>query len=360
MTDTSLQSLFHGLHNLLFNCVKVQPGDHLLLIGEDSDNCFFEPELCSIVAEAANKLDLTSEIILAAPVADAADFPEHVKHAMSRADKTIFFSRLGDQIRFNLEDSKSKNFIAYITKPDYFASAFAQVDYNVMMNIHNMLEERLLKSESYQLLGDCGTFLTGELTPDRGDNTADFALEFFPVMIFPPVNCHKMDGYLVIQRFVTSSSTRAYENSTLILDDPITATVKSGQMVAFDGSPDEIKALTSHLERAASLTGGNPYLINSWHTGINPGTYFMGNPYEDLEKWGTIAFGSPRYTHMHAAGKDPGDVAFHLMDLSVFINGEMIWDKGRFVFLDYPEVQALIPDDQKHLLNSSVLNEIGF
>ncbi len=53
-------------------------------------------------------------------------------------------------------------------------------------------------------------------------------------------------------------------------------------MVAFDGSPEEIKALTAHLERA-QLNRGNPYLINSWHTGINPGTYFIGDPYEDLE-----------------------------------------------------------------------------
>jgi hypothetical protein len=194
----------------------------------------------------------------------------------------------------------------------------------------------------------------------RKDATVEFAVELFPVMIFPPVNCYRMDGTLVVQHFVTSTSTRAYDNSTLVLDEPITVTVENSRMVDFSGPQKLVEALTSQLKRAASLTDGDPFLVNSWHTGINPGTFYAQDPYTDLEKWGTVAYGSPRYTHMHVAGNDPGDAAFHLMDLSILLDGELIWDKGRFVFLDQPDVQMLVPADQKKYLNSEIRNNIGF
>ena len=130
-------------------------------------------------------------------------------------------------------------------------------------------------------------------------------------------------------------------------------------MVAFDGPSALVGRLKRHLERAAALTGGDPYLINSWHTGINPGTYFKGDPYEDLERWGTVAYGSPRYTHMHAAGKDPGDAAFHLMDMTIEFDAQKVWEKGRLIFLDRPEIQAMMNQAQRDVLNSAVLNDIG-
>ena len=130
-------------------------------------------------------------------------------------------------------------------------------------------------------------------------------------------------------------------------------------MVSFSGPPNLVNKLEAQLKRAASITGGDPYKINSWHTGINPNTFFMGDPYEDLERWGTVAYGSPRYTHMHAAGIDPGDLAFHIMDATITFDNQILWDEGRFVFLDRPEVQALMNPEQQALLNSSVLNSIG-
>ena len=135
--------------------------------------------------------------------------------------------------------------------------------------------------------------------------------------------------------------------------------VENSRMVAFEGSPELVAKLRSQLERAAALTGGDPYLINSWHTGINPGTFYSGDPYEDLERWGTVSYGSPRYTHMHAAGTDPGDAAFHLMDMTIAFDGEIVWDEGRFVFLDRPDIQSLIMPDERVLLNSSVRHNIG-
>ncbi len=144
-----------------------------------------------------------------------------------------------------------------------------------------------------------------------------------------------------------------------MIDHPIRVQVENSRMLEFDGPPELVERLKAQLIRAAALTGGDAFRINSWHTGINPNTYFKGDPFSDLELWGTVSYGSPRYTHMHVAGIDPGDAALHLMDMTISFDDEIVWDKGRFVFLDRPEIQDLMDAPQRKLLNSSVLHSIG-
>lgn len=350
-----------GARNLLLNCAGAGPSDEVLLVGEKGHNLYFDPKLCDDVAQVAKSLGMSPKIVMAEPVADAdaGNFPPAVKKAMETADKTIFFSRLGDQVRFSLDPQKAKSVMTYTLTREHLAGPFASVDFNVMKRVHDVLLSLILDADEYSIKTPCGTDLTSSICKTEGQAVTEFALELFPVMIFPPVNCHEMNGTLVINHFVTSSSTRAFEESTLVLDSPIRATVENSCIISFDGPTDLVDKLKAQLHRAAAITGGDPYRINSWHTGINPNTFYVDDPYEDLERWGTVAYGSPRYTHMHAAGIDPGDIAFHLMDATISFDDQIIWDQGQFVFLDRPEVQALMTKEQQALLNSSVLNSIG-
>ncbi|MGB7320405.1 MAG: hypothetical protein WBC95_03260 [Albidovulum sp.] len=348
-----------GVRNLLLNCAKARAGERVLLVGECGAAPYFEPGLCEAVAEVAGHLGIAAEVVIEPPVSDAAQFPPRVRGAMERADRTIFFSRLGDQVRFALKPGANRAVMTYTLSRKYLGHAFAGADFNAMRAVHDALLDLILASDSYRISGDCGTDLTGRVRKGRKDAVADFALDLFPVMIFPPVVCEALNGTLVIKHFVTSSSTRAYEDSVLIIDTPIRVTVENSRMTGFDGPDALVARLKAQLERAAALTGGDPWVINSWHTGINPNTFYEGDPYDDLELWGTVAYGSPRYTHLHAAGNDPGDAAFHMMDATISFDGEMVWDRGRFVFLDRPEVQALIAPDQRASLNASVLHSIG-
>ena len=348
-----------GVRNLLLNCAKAQAGDRILLVGEEGDRVYFDPAICEAVAQIAERHDMVPEVVMAAPVADASHFPPVVHDAMLRADRTIFFSRLGDQVRFNLPGDQAKAVMTYTLDLGYLAAPFASADFGVMKRVHDALLGLILKARTYRLTGACGTDLTSEMATGRDQAVAEFALELFPVMIFPPVICHNMNGTLAIQHFVTSSSTRAYEDSTLVIDHPVHVRVENSRMVDFEGPADLVARLKAQLERAAALTGGDPFRINSWHTGINPNTYFKGDPYADLERWGTVAYGSPRYTHMHVAGNDPGDAALHLMDMTISFDDEIVWEKGKFVFLDKPEIQGMMDASQRALLNASVLHSIG-
>jgi hypothetical protein len=368
------EALFNGACNLLQNCAGASAGDRVLLVGEQGPAPFFDPRLCDDLAEVCATLDIESTIVLAEPGADANHFPIVVSEAMQATDFTIFFSRLGDQIRFLDSPGVSKKIMCYTLDRAHLSSAFACTDYHVMQRMHDHLLARITKSSAYSIVAPNGTSLTAMVAGEIDDGqpaVTDFSLQLFPVMIFPPLHFHRLEGQLVLDHFLLSSSTRAYTDSVLRLPTPIRVEIQDSRMIDFDGDRELIARLRSQLERAASITGGDPYRLNSWHTGINPHTFYHGDPDEDLERWGTVAYGSPRYTHIHAAGNDPGDVSIQLFDASIsFANDttsettrrktwQTLWDNGRFIYLDSDEISTLLSDSERELLNSSIRLDIG-
>ena len=359
MNNEALQT---GARNLLQNCARVSLGERVLLVGERCAAPFFDARLCDDLAQVCKQLGIKTDIVLTEPGTDAAHFPPTVIRAMQTADVTLFFSRLGDQVRFLDSPGPGRKIMCYTLTREHLAAPFAGVDYRLMQRVHDCLVARLKETETITFEAGNGSSMVTEVPHHAGGEQAlliDFSLGLFPVMIFPPVNFHRLNGQLVLEHFITSSSTRAYADSVLILDTPVVARIEDSRMVDFAGDAVLVKRLRAQLERAAAITGGDAYRLNSWHTGINPYTFFDGDPYADLERWGTVAYGSPRYTHIHAAGKDPGDISIQLFDASIRFDDQLIWNLGRFDFLDSPEVHALLDPDERELLNASIRLEIG-
>lgn len=358
----SIEDIEAGARNLLLNCAEVEAGDSILLVGEQSESAYFDPQLCDDIARVARGLGVDTRVILAEPVADASQFPRSINDAMLSVDKTIFFSRLGDQVRFMETPGNSKKIMCYTLTRKHLGSTFASVSFITMKKIHDLLTKKIIGSKRYRIESSDGTRLDSEIIHDPQSAkpaVTEFSLELFPVMIFPPVNFSNLNGQILLRDFLLSSSTREYSDSVLILNSPVMARIENSRFVDFEGDTREIEKIKHQFERAAKITGGDAYALNSWHTGINPHTFFDGDPYADLELWGTVTYGSPRYTHIHAAGNDPGDISIQLFDAGISFDDELFWDKGKFVFLDRPEVQSLLDSQERELLNSSVIRDIG-
>jgi hypothetical protein len=362
MTDRTKHNIEAGVRNLLLNCADARAGNRVLLVGEDDQDPCFEPELCFEVAGIAESMGMKTDIVMAEVPPDAGHFPDSVRKAMLSADLTIFFSRLGDRVRFLESPGTSKKVMTYTLNRNYLGAPFATLDYRKMQKIHDLLKRRMSDARTCFLEADCGTRLMNDISNDPGiedSKFTEFSLELFPVMIFSPINCNNLRGDLVLQHFLISTSTHSYDDSTLLLNSPVKVQIENSRMVAFEGEEREVRRVKDQLERASKVTKGDAYAVNSWHTGINPNTFFEGDPYENLEYWGTVTYGSPRYTHLHAAGHDPGDISIQLMDASIYFDDEMFWNKGKFVFLDRPEVQALLNSAEKEMLNSEFILDIG-
>ena len=350
-----------GARNLLLDCAACKPGDHVLLVGEQGENACFDSSLCTDVAQIAQRLGLNVRVIMAPPTANARQFPRTVSSAMVDAHQTIFFSRLGDRVRFLETPGGGKKIMCYTLTRKHLAAPFATLAFNTMKQLHDVLVKEIINATRYRIETDCGTSISGAIRPAEHlrPSLTDFTVELFPVMIFPPIECHQLSGRLVLKDFLLSTSTREYTNSVLHLRSPVIAEIEHSRIIGFTGDDAEIARIKNQFVRAASITGGDPCALNSWHAGINPYTFFDGDPYADLERWSTVAYGSPRYTHIHAAGNAPGDVSIQLFDASIAFDDKTLWERGRFMLLDRPDVRALFDGCAQQAPDASTSMDIG-
>ena len=192
--------------------------------------------------------------------------------------------------------------------------------------------------------------LVGEVVEDEQRSlVTPFAVSFFPVVIYPPLRCVNLTGRLVLERFLMSTSINDYESSVLLLDEPLSLEIEQSRIVQFHGPKGLANSVREHYLRVGEHFGGDPMTVNSWHSGIYPATFHAGSWRENAANWAEITFASPRYTHFHTCGTDPGNVATATFDATVCIDGVTLWDAGRPAFLERPEMQALL---QKHRVSN--------
>ena len=349
-----------GARNLLCNCAGSAAGDRVLFVGEADQDPYFEPELVEELGRSASEMGMKPDFILTMSSTSAGGLPEDVAEAMRDADVTVFLSRIGDRVRFDAPGAGGSRIMCYALNRKYMASGFGTADYRVTEAILDRLMDRISHASGYRIQTRDGTDLAAELRiGSLQSDLLPFALKLFPTMIFPPIKFRHLNGVLVIDHFTLSSSTRPYENSALTIPSPITATIEDNVITECNGDPQVVREFQNQCERAAGITGGDPFRLNSWHTGVNPNTFYDGNPLADLERWGTVAYGSPRYSHIHMAGSDPGDLSVQIFDASIRFDGDWLWKDGRFVFLDMPEIRQMLDRSGQVQFSSASCLDIG-
>ncbi len=351
----SHQLALEGANNLLFNVVQANPGERVLIVGEKGEHAHFDSEICNVVAEAAHTAGLNVRVLISEVGKSASDFPQAVSEAMRKADHTIFFSRLGDQVRFCPIPGSGTKTMCYALDADYLASEYCRIPNHINQRIYDRLMAKIMNASQFRITCTQGTELIGKLNEtqcmnDNENALTDFAVNLFPLTIFPPVSCASMSGKLVLRDFITSSSTIIYDDSVYLLSCPITAIIENGMILRFEGDQQQCEALEKHFLRVAGIVGGEAMVINSWHTGIIPATWYKGRAEDDLEKWGSVSFASPRITHFHACGNDPGQIGINLFDATIAIDDEIIWRQGDYLlpnFADCVDVFANSPGWQR-------------
>lgn len=334
-----------GARNLLENCVGLAAGERVLIVGEDHDRAFFDPEICHVIATAVEEFGGRPRVVIAPATSGPEEFPDDIAALMRGADHTLFFSRLGDQVRFCPLPGNGSKTMCYLHDVSYLKDEFAQVPYGLFAAVNDLLLQELEKKTTCSITCNNSTDLSGSLKPKRRTQvtgvTDEFSVRLFPVMIIPPLSGSDLSGTLALGRWLMTTSTRSYEQSLIELQAPLVAHVEAGKITRFSGDASEVGRVQRHFRRVARISGGDPFAVNSWHTGTNPKTFYAGRAQDNVEKWSDIAYGSPRYTHFHVCGGAPGDIAISLIDATVAFDGEAFWQAGRFRFLERADAIAL-------------------
>lgn len=343
-----------SLSNLLDNCLGLSRGETLLVVAEP-DQSFYRGRLPEIVATAAEARGARVTIRRVAPVAGPEVFPDWLKDEISGSDHTLFLARIGSTARFVALPGRGSKVVAYTLDEATFFSPFAALPYGFMQDLHDAIVARIVAARSYDLSCPNGTALRAELQPGGTGKVIPFAVKNFPLMIVPPISAATASGRIALTLALLPTSTHVYDDAILPLASPLLLDIEHGRITRFGGEPEQAHRAAAQFERVGSLFGADPRQVGSWHTGINPGTFFAAPALFDLPRWGNAAFGSPRYTHFHMVGGDPGDICGSLFDATIRFDGEAIWQDGRLSFLDSPDGRALIA---RHGVDPAVLADI--
>jgi hypothetical protein len=339
-----------GARNLLVGCVGLSVGERLLIMREEGPGGFYDPAVSEYIAEEARRLGADVQLC-PAPAADGPETAlEGLMVAMTGADHIVFLSPIGDRLRFRQIPGEGSKTMCYALDLALLGADFCRVPYALMHQVHDHLVAVLAETRRWCITCPLGTDVTGEMIPLASsppgavgsDGALTFTLTLFPVMIFPPLSCAAMTGRVVLSRWLTTTATHDYEDDVVPLDAPVTALIDRGRITGFEGPAEVVRKVTEHYARVGGRFDVDSSAVGSWHTGINPRTFYAGRADDNLARWGIVAFGSPRYTHFHTCGDTPGEICWSLFDTTISFDGTSYWRDGRFVFLDRPEVRALL------------------
>lgn len=331
-----------GAKNLLENCVGLTSGETLLLVCENSRYGHYDRGVAEVVGKVAEDMGATVFEIAIPPIQGPEDFPEMVGTAMQSADHAVFFSQAGDQVRFCKTPGKATKTMTYALDLDLLGSPFGTVHHGLMCEMVELLRHKWAEGGEWRVTCPMGTDLAGQLEPhpvEKKERNA-FTVALFPHGILPPIGAATMTGRAAT-RCVMATQNRRYEPDGLVLDDTVGIAIEDGRIVGFDG--ESADAVRAHYDHVSGLFGIDRDFVHSWHTGHHPKTHYSDSMLDNIVRWGTVTFNSPRYTHIHTCGDyPPGEIAIIIIDATITLNDDVLWDAGRLAFTDRPDVQALL------------------
>ena len=345
-----------GARNLLEGCVGLAAGERLLLVVEDSAHGYYAAAAPACVGEVAAGLGAAVETYRAPLIGGPDDLPADLAQRIGAADHVVFFARIGDQLRFTALPGKADKTMCYALDGGVLGSALCRMPQGLMTAVLARLEQAIAAASRWRMTCPLGTMIEGsvenfhasaegEAGGGEQGGAGGFSLKLFPEMIFRPLPCRSASGRVAVARWVMATANRVYEPARLDLDRPVFARVDGGRIAGFEGPGATVAALEAHYRHVGALFGIDPWVVHSWHAGIHPKTTYPRPAGENLERWGGLAFASPRYAHFHTCGDyPPGEIAWSLFDVTASFDGETFWRDGRLVFLDRPEIQALLAD----------------
>ena len=332
-----------GAKNLLVDCADVRAGQEVLIVTEDEPNDYYDTRAPAHVARVATEMGTRVHAMRVPSIAGPESLPSVLAAAIAAADHTIFFSRIGDQLRFSSLDGAGTKTMCYALDSDYLASAFCTVPQAAMYEILEALERVLAAASEWRITCPLGTDLRGscEFATSDAARPAGFTLLNFPVGTFRPLSCKDMHGRAVVSHWLTPTGVHVYEPDHLALDATVTVVVENGRVTRYEGAAETVDRVRRHYDRVAASFDIDPDVIQSWHAGIHPQTYYSRPPAENLWRWANLTFSSPRRVHFHTCGGGaPGEISWSVFDASIEVDSDRLWCDGRFEFLERDDIRT--------------------
>ena len=354
-------NLTAGADNLLLNCVDARAGDRLLIVREDSRHGYYDCTVSAFVADRARVLGLAVLEVEVGPPGVDLDLPPDLKAMMAKVDHTVFFARIGDQLRFDGVPGQCTKTVVYAYDAACLGSGFGTTSHALMREVKAYIERRLMQAARIEITCPLGTELVGSPANFTDDEAGDVKVSRFPMTVFKPVPASDLSGRIALARWLIGSGSRYYQPFEARLDETVFAILDQGRVIDFEGPAAVVAKVREHHVKVGEMFGIDPFHIHSWHAGIHPRTFYPLPAAHNPARWSALAFGSPRYLHFHVCGDHPpGEICWTVIDPTITLDGMAAWQSGRLVLADTQEAKAILQHYQDGLAAfAQPLSEIG-
>ncbi len=330
MLDDTHGGLKKAVRNLLFDCGTCRAGDTLLIVFETEEDGYYDPSLAQSVLFAAEELGLKAETYGVPFQRTVTDPDADLVTRMAAVDCTVFFARLGDQIRFRTKDASMRQIISYALDQEMLSSPFGTVSYTAFDRLKQLVNDAFSTAHDVHVTCPAGTDFRGQLL-DPLEATGDVTRKRFPVSIFAPIPSRNFKGRIAQNGFLTGCGSNYYDPYTCELNETLFVDFDDNEIVGFEGTPNDVAAARAHYEFVGDMFNIDTFFVHSWHIGIHPGCHYPQPASSHFERWGGGAFGNPRLLHFHTCGAyPPGEISLNVLDPTVRLDGVSVWRDGYF------------------------------
>lgn len=320
---------FGGAITLLRDCVGGTSGQRLLIVSEPESAGYYDDQAPKLTAAAGRALGMR----VFNTESDSSINTDEEKlifiDSLRGFDHIVFFSRVGDQIRFNESENMPSSTMCYTLNVNSLNSDFGTACHHGMCEIKEAIDLAFENAKHIRVTCPRGTDYSG--TPAwYAQQAVEVTLKRFPLLVPRPVPSSGFNGRIALSRFLIGTGNSHYEPYHLTLPNDVFAVVEDNSITQFEGNKADVDRVENHYRCVSEQLQVDPWFVDSWHAGIHPGCHFEADARQDILRWSGTAFGSPRILHFHTCGQyAPGEVSWNVLDPTVYLDGIAVWEAGR-------------------------------
>lgn len=316
-----------GIVNMLLGCAGLRPGQSLLILTEPPGSMHYDPGLAPAIAAVGRSIGLRVQRRVLAHCPRASAPPGPVMQAIAAADRALFLTRRGDQLRFDPILAHTAPVMCYALDRMMLASDYGTADHRAFVELLACLNAALARARHVQVTCPLGTDFEGPGArfPETG---GEVSIRRFPLSVFTPVPAEGYRGTIAVAGFLTGTGKSRYDPYDLALADVLRIGFDGTQITGFAGA--DADAAGAHYDHVGAILGTRARFVHSWHAGMHPGCAYRMPAAANVERWGSGAFGNPRVLHFHTCGTvAPGEISLNVIDPTIRIDGVAVWEDGR-------------------------------
>ena len=320
--------------NLLSHCAGLQAGNRLLIVAESPEFGYYDGITAQRVAKAAEARGIETSLVMVPFQEVIREINPDEAALMAAVDCTIFFARLGDQMRFRALPAGTRAVVCYTLDMAAFCSAYGAAHYAGFEALKYAIDDMLSAARDIHVTCPLGTDFRGPGPALAKAQRGDVTVKRFPMSVFAPVPAGGFTGRAALAGFLMGTGSRYYHPYGCALQAPLFACFEAGRLRHFEGRPDDVALADAHYADIAGQFDLDAEAVHSWHAGIHPGCAHPLPVQSDYLKWSGAAFGNPRVLHFHTCGAEPpGEISWNVIDPTITVDGVAVWQEGRL----YPE-----------------------